>query len=256
MKKLLLSLAASMMVFNVQAQGFTDYKPGGADSPVSGSATNSGAQGSAPSLEKCSAPYGTVAVAQPQDFVQQALSKYGLPPPNNLLRLMIQQSGCFRVVERGIAMQNILQERRLQEGGQLKGDSNMGKGQMKTADYILTAEVAFSEDNTGGMALGAIGGFFGIAGSIAGAVAGGLKFKQASTTMMLADTRSSEQVAAAEGSVEKADWGVGGFLGGVGAGAYTNTPEGKIVAAALLDNYNNIIKSIKSDPSIKPIKSK
>jgi hypothetical protein len=255
MKKILLAFLA-LSAFNIKAQGITDYKPGGADSPVSGSATNSGSQGSAPSLEKCSAPYGTIAVAQPQDFVQQALSKYGLPPPNNLLRLMIQQSGCFRVVERGIAMQNIMQERKLQEGGQLKSDSNMGKGQLKTADYILTAEVAFSEDNSGGMALGAIGGFFGIAGSFAGAIAGGLKFKQASTTMMLADTRTSEQVASAEGSVEKADWGVGGFLGGVGAGAYTNTAEGKIVAAALLDNYNNVVKSIKSDPSIKPMKTK
>lgn len=255
MKKII-AILSGLVVSSAFAQGLTDYKPGGADSPISGSATNSGAQGSAPSLEKCSAPYGTIAVAQPQDYVQQALSKFGLPPPNNLLRLMIQQSGCFRVVERGIAMQNIMQERKLQEGGQLKGDSNMGKGQMKTADYILTAEVAFSEDNTGGVALGAIGGFFGIAGSIAGAIAGGLKFKQASTTMMLADTRSSEQVAAAEGSVEKADWGVGGFLGGVGAGAYTNTAEGKVVAAALLNNYNNIIKSIKSDPSIKPMKTR
>jgi hypothetical protein len=252
----LIVLLSSFIVSSAFAQGLTDYKPGGADSPISGAATNSGSQGAAPSLEKCSAPYGTIAVAQPQDYVQQALSKFGLPPPNNLLRLMIQQSGCFTVVERGIAIQNIMQERKLQEGGQLKGDSNMGKGQMKTADYILTAEVAFSENNSGGVGLGAIGGFFGIAGSIAGAIAGGLKFKQASTTMMLADTRSSAQVAAAEGSVEKADWGVGGFLGGVGAGAYTNTAEGKIVAAALLDNYNNIVKSIKSDPSIRPMKTK
>ena len=67
---------------------------------------------------------------------------------------------------------------------------------------------------------------------------------------MLADSRSGIQVAAAQGSVEKADWGAGGFLGGVGAGAYTNTAEGKVVAAALLDNYNNIVKSIRNMPSL------
>ena len=42
--------------FTIQSsfgQGITDYKAGGANSPVSGSATNSGNQNAAPSLEKC-----------------------------------------------------------------------------------------------------------------------------------------------------------------------------------------------------------
>jgi curli biogenesis system outer membrane secretion channel CsgG len=250
-KNLILVIFYFFTIQSSFSQGITDYKSGGANSPVSGSATNSGNQNAAPSLEKCEKNFGTIAVAQPQDHVSQALSKYGLPAPNNLLRLMIQQSGCFRVVERGVAMENIMQERRLQETGQLRSDSNMSKGQLKTADYILTAEVVFSEDNSAGAAIGAIGSLFGIPG--VGAIAG-LKFKQASTTLMLADTRSGEQIAAAEGSVEKADWGAGGFLGGVGGGAYTNTNEGKIVAAALLDNYNNIVKAIKLDASIKPIR--
>jgi len=30
-----------------------------------------------------------------------------------LLRLMIQQSNCFQIVERGVAMQNLMQERAL-----------------------------------------------------------------------------------------------------------------------------------------------
>jgi len=36
-----------------------------------------------------------------------------------LLRLMIQQSNCFQIVERGLAMQNIMQERQLAQSGQL-----------------------------------------------------------------------------------------------------------------------------------------
>ena len=227
-----------------------NFNAGGAKSPVSGSASASGASGEAPSLEKCDAPMGTIAVAQPQDHVTQALAQYKLPPPNSLLRLMIQQSNCFQIVERGLAMQNIMQERQLAESGQLQSGSNVGGGQLVTADFLITPEVSFSEDNSAGAGLGAIGGMFGGIGAVVGAVASGIKFKQASTTLLVADARSGLQVAAAEGSVEKADWGVAGFLGGVGVGAYTSSNEGKVVAAALLDNYNNIVKAIRSQPQL------
>jgi len=234
------------------SKGF-DYKSGGADSPVSGSASASGTSDEAPSLEKCEAPMGTIAVAEPQEFVSQALARYQLPPPNGLLRLMIQQSNCFQIVERGLAMQNLMQERSLAKSGQLQAGSNVGGGQLVTADFLLTPEVSFSEDNAGGVgaAVSTIGGaLFGTLGSIAGAVVGGMKFKEAQTTLLVADARSGIQVAAAAGSVSKADWGVSGFLGGVGVGAYTSSNEGKVVAAALLDNYNHIVKSIRLQPKL------
>ena len=245
------SLVALTCVASAQDKpGLTDYKPGGADTPISGSASAGGAANEAPSLEKCPKPFGTVAVVEPQDHLTATLQKYNLPPPNGLLRLIIQQSNCFQVVERGVGMQNLMQERALAQGGQLQSGSNVGRGQMVTADFLLTPEVAFSENNAGGAGIGAIGSLFGAVGSVVGAVAAGLKFKQAQTTLLLADTRSGLQVAAAQGNVEKADWGVGGFLGGVGAGAYTNTAEGKVVAAALLDNYNNIVRAIRNQPSL------
>lgn len=230
--------------------GIFDFKPGAAGAPVTGAASSGGVTDAAPSLEKCEKPYGTVAVVQPQDYVSNALAKFNLPPPNNLLRLMIQQSNCFQVVERGLGMQNMVQERQLSQGGQLQSGSNVGQGQLVAADFLLTPEVAFSEGNSGGAAIGAIGSLFGVVGNVVGALASGIKFKQAQTTLMMTDARSGLQVAAAQGSVEKADWGVGGFLGGVGAGAYTNTAEGKVVAAALLDNFNNIIRAIRSQPSL------
>lgn len=242
-----LALAISGSVF---AQGFFDNKLGGANSPVSGSASADGAKNAALALEKCEKPFGTIAVVQPQDQFSAALQRFSLPPPTNLLRLMIQQSNCFQVVERGLGMQNLMQERALAQGGQLQSGSNVGKGQMVTADFLLTPEVNFSEKNAGGAGIGAIGGMFGVFGAVAGAIASGIKFKQASTTLILADARSGLQVAAAEGSNEKADWAVGGFLGGVGAGAYTNTAEGKIVAAALLDNYNNIVRAVRNQPTL------
>ena len=83
------------LAFNVQAEGFFDYKAGGADTPISGSASEDAAVKAAPTLEKCSKPFGTIAVAEPQDYVSQALATYKLPPPTGLLRLIIQQSNLW-----------------------------------------------------------------------------------------------------------------------------------------------------------------
>lgn len=244
-------LAISFVAFTANAQGFFGFKAGGANSPVSGSATEASNANSAPSLEKCERFLGTIAVVEPQDAVSQALQMYKLPAPTQLLRLMIQQSKCFQVVERGMAMQNIQQERALSSGGLLQGGQNMGGSQMVAADFLLTANVQFSESNAGGAGVAAgIGSFFGPVGALVGAVAGGIKEKQASTSILISDARSGIQVAAAEGNVSKTDWGAGGVLGGVGIGAYANTAEGKIVAAALLDNYNNVVKAVRELPSL------
>lgn len=229
------------------------FKEGSADASgaVTGAAGTDGAQNAAPKLEKCSKPIGKIAVYEPQDAVQKTLLSFKLPSPSGLIRLMIQQSNCFIVVERGAGMQNIMQERQLAEGGISRKESNIGKGQLAAADYVLTPEVVFSEGNAGGAggALTAVGGLFGPLGALAGAVAGGVKFKQAQTTLVLSDTRSGVQVAAAQGSSEKADWGVGGMLGGggvgAGLGAYENTAEGKVVASAFLDSWNNIVRSVR-----------
>jgi hypothetical protein len=72
--------------------------------------------------------------------------------------------------------------------------------------------------------------------------------------MLLADARSGVQVAAAEGSTRKADMalGAGLFGGGIGAagGGYGNTNEGKIIAAAFMDNYNKIVDVVRGDESL------
>ena len=103
-------------------------------------------------------------------------------------------------------------------GGELRSSSNMGGGQMVAADFIMTPSVVFSEGNAGGVGGAAVGRLF---GGVAGAVAGGLKFKEAQTSMLVADARSTVQVAAAEGSTKKADMRLGGALFGGGGGAAT-----------------------------------
>ena len=199
-------------------------------------------------VEKCPKKLGAIAVAEPQHGWNH-ISQYGLGSPASLLRMMIQQSGCFDVVERGQAMQNLQQERALASAGEMRQESNVGKGQMQAADFVMTPNVQIGANTSGGL-----GGFLGGKLGIVGAIAGGLKFKDASTSLLIADVRSSIQVAAAEGKASKTDFSIGGwgFGGGAvgGMGGYTSTAEGKLIAASFLDNYNKIVLTIKDQPSL------
>ncbi len=220
----LLALAMAAMAPAALAQTL-----GEGGSAAQGSAGPQGAQNASAQLEKCDAPKGTLAVVEAQSQVIASLGRYGLQSPTGLIRMIVQQSNCFQVVERGVAMQNMMQERALAAGGQMQSDQNIGKGQMVAADFIITPSVVFSENNAGGMG-GAIGGLlgrFGGAGAVIGAVAGGLKFKEAQTSMLLADTRSGIQVAAAEGSAKQTDLHSAARCSGAGAvrrSAATPTP--------------------------------
>ena len=215
------------------------------------------AQETSSTVEKCERPLGTLAVSENQGASQSQLQSYGLGSPVSLLRIMIQQSNCFTVVERGVAMQNLQQERALAANGEMLAGSNVGRGQLQAADFVMTPSVQFTAGDTGGMnaALSSYGGrFLGGLGGIVGGLAGSLKFKEAQTSLLIADVRSGIQVAAAEGMAKKTDFGISGWnWGGAGyssLGGYTNTPEGKMVAASLLDNYNRIVMTVRNQTSL------
>ena len=217
-------------------------------------AGHAAADDSTSNVEKCSRKFGVLAVAEPQGGWGY-LSQYQLGSPAALLRMMVQNSGCFDVVERGQGLQNIQQERALADSGDLRGESNVGKGQMQAADFVMTPQVQIAANNTGGIGGALAGGLLSRVGLGAlGGVAGGLKFKEASTSLLISDVRSSIQVASAEGKATKTDFDVGGWgFGGSTFGAmngYTNTPEGKVIAASLLDNYNKIVVAIRDNTSL------
>jgi len=247
----LAALAAALSSISIGACAQT---LGGGGSVASGGAGPDGSNNANTQLEKCDGPKGTVAVVEPQSQTQANLQRYGLGSPTQVLRMLIQQSNCFQVVERGVAMGNMMQERALANSGELQQNSNIGKGQMAVADFIVNPNVTFSESNAGGMG-GAIGGLIGgRAGAVLGGVAGGVKFKEAETSMLLVDSRSGIQVAAATGSASKADFGgaVGLFGRGGGGtfGGYSNTNEGKMLVASFMDNWNNIVRNIRNNPSL------
>ena len=210
-----------------------------------------GSGGKDGAIEKCDQNLGTLAVSEPQSHMLASLGQYKLGSPATMLRMIAQESNCFTVVERGVGMQNIQQERALASGGMLQQDANMGGGQLQAADFVLTPSLQFS-DTTGGIGA-AVGGLLGrLSGPLAalGGLAGGLKFKEAETTLLLADVRSGIQVASAEGKATKMDFSLGGWgWGGMGwasAGGYSKTPEGKLLAASLLDNYNRIVQQVRN----------
>ncbi|MFM9902878.1 MAG: CsgG/HfaB family protein [Polaromonas sp.] len=233
----------------------TDMQMGNAAAKTvaTGGAAGAASTNANSALEKCAAPLGTVSLIENQSAGWYTIltGEYRLPPTANLLRLLIQQSNCFVIVERSAAGMNAMnRERNLQQSGEMRGGSNFGKGQMVSSDYGLSPEIVFSQDNTGGMSA-ALGGLIGGGGGRAlAAIGGGTKTREASAMLTMIDNRSGVQIAASEGSASKTDFGgFGALFGGTGGGSvggYSNTPQGKVVAAAFMDAYNQMVVSLRS----------
>jgi hypothetical protein len=219
-----------------------------AKTEATGSAGGANSQNANAKLERCDATLGTLAIVEDTSapWYGQLTGQAKLGSTVPVLKLLVQQSNCFVIVERGRAMNNMMQERALEQSGELRQKSNFGKGQMVSADYSLSPSITFSNNNAGGIGAG-LGG---IGGGLLGVVAGSMNFKEASTLLTLVDNRSGVQLAAAEGSARNMDMGfMGGLFGGaLGAagGGYSNTAEGKVIVAAFTDSYNNVVKAVKS----------
>ena len=253
-RKLAVLTAASVAVLLAGCET-TNLKMGSQDAKTvaTGAAGGASASGENTQLEKCASPLGTVSLVENETAGWYTIlrNEYKLPPTANLLRLLIQQSNCFVVVERGAAgMRAMNRERELMGSGQMRGGSNFGGGQMVASDYGMSPEIIFSEDNTGG-GLAALGGILGGGrGAVLAGIGGGMKTREASTMLTLVDNRSGVQVAASEGSASKTDMslfgGIGGFAGAGGLGGYQNTPQGKVITAAFMDAYNQMVRAVRN----------
>ncbi len=230
--------------------GCAQMKTGDSDAKTvaTGSAGGVNSQNANSELEHCDKPLGTLAVVEDQNaaWYGQLTGQYKLGSTVPVLKLLVQQSNCFIVVDRGAAMQVIQGERNLRDSGELRSTSNMGKGQMVAADYAMSPSITFSNNDAGG----ANAGLASFGGGWLGLLAGGLKFKEASTLLTIVENRSGVQVAAAEGSAKNTDFSLfggafGGALGGAGGG-YKNTAEGKVIVGAFTDSYNNIVRAVKN----------
>ena len=248
----LAAIGAAALLAGCETTNLKMGSAGGADTVATGGAGGATSSGENTQLEKCAAPLGTVSLVENETAGWYTIlrNEYRLPPTANLLRLMVQQSNCFVVVERGAAgMRAMSRERELMQSGQMRQGSQMGGGQMVASDYGLSPEIVFNEGNTGGIG-GALGGLFGGGGAVLGAVAAGTKTREANVMLTLVDNRSGVQVAASEGSASKTDFGGMGALFGGGAGAglggYQNTPQGKVITAAFMDAYNQMVVALRN----------
>ena len=126
---------------------------------------------------------------------------------------------------------------------------------MVASDYGLSPEIIFSDNNTGGGAatLGALLG--GRGGMALAALGGSMRTREASAMLTLVDNRSGVQVGASEGSASKTDMdifaGLGGSRAGGALGGYQSTPQGKVIAAAFMDAFNQMVRSLRNYKSQK-----
>ena len=202
-------------------------------------------------IPTCAKPLGTISVLEPEDATDW-WSGQQLPAPSKLIKVFVNKSRCFTLVDRGAGLEAAQRERDLAAGGELRNRSNVGKGQMKAADYVMVPDLISANRNAGGNAIGGLLG--GLVGGRAGAAIGGLDFKRktADVVLTITDVRSTEQVAMAEGSAKKTDigWGAGGGLwgwsgwGAAGASGYANTEIGQVITLAYLQAYTDVVAQL------------
>jgi len=206
-------------------------------------------------IPQCTHRLGTLAIVPPD---QEWWRELNLGSPEAIIKVFVQQSGCFTLVNRDRAMQSRAMERALAEQGELQRGSNMGAGQVKAADYFLQPDIVSTNKNSGGGGAGAaVGGLLGHLGGWAGtvgAVAGGINVKkgEANVTLSLVNARTTEEEALTEGYARKTDvsWGAGGGAGwwggfaAAGGYGYQDTAIGQIIVLAYLDAYKKLVAQL------------
>jgi curli biogenesis system outer membrane secretion channel CsgG len=194
----------------------------------------------------CTHKIGTLAVHEPDNHWWEG---YGLESPEALIKVFVMRSGCFTMVDRGKGLQAVQQERALAGEGDLQQGSNMGRGQIKAADYVLVPDIVSQNGNAGGTNIGGMLG--GLIGHGAGAILGGINIskKTADVVLTITNVRTTEQEAMEEGHADKTDvgFGIGGGggtwsgFGAAGASSYANTDIGQVVTLAYLQAYTKLV---------------
>ena len=169
MRKLMIAAAAAAMAFSVSPAFAGPDKSSGRKDQDRGMRE----------MPHCTKPLGTIAMVEPEN---QWWRQYSLGSPEAIIKVFVQESNCFTLVNRGRSMQSRAMERALADNGELQRGSNMGKGQVRAADFLLEPNIVTTNDNSGGSNVGgAIGGvlsrFGGGGARVIGALAGGVNIK-------------------------------------------------------------------------------
>lgn len=238
-------------------------------SPAAAQTSNTGASQSrkmqtnaTQQIPTCARPLGVLAIVEPET---QWWRELNLGSPEAIIKVFVQNSRCFTIVNRGRSMQSRAMERALADSGELQQGSNLGKGQVKAADFFLEPNIVSANKNSGGggfgAAAGALGGLFGGGGSFVGGLVGGINVKkgEANVTLSVVNARTTEEYVV-EGYARKKDisWGAGGgggWWGGfaaAGGHGYQNTEIGQVIVLAYLDAYTKLVGQLGGIPQGAP----
>jgi curli biogenesis system outer membrane secretion channel CsgG len=209
-----------------------------------GAAAGETASGASDKLERCTKTLGVLRIEEDTNaqWYRYYYPRLGSTAP--LLNMMIMQSNCFVVVERGTGERSINDETRRSRGDEARESGTRGKGQQVVADYLLKPEIVMANRNNEGFKLGAIKipGLAGLGGV-------SVKSSEAGTVLTLVDIRSTVRLAAAEGYSKNSSYGLAGFGGGhagvLAGSAYANTDEGKLISSAFADAYNKLVVALR-----------
>jgi curli biogenesis system outer membrane secretion channel CsgG len=216
-------------------------------------------------IPTCARPLGVIAIVEPEN---QWWRELNLGSPEAIIRIFVQRSGCFTLVNRGRSLQSRAMEKALSEQGELQAGASVAKkGQVRAADFFLEPNIVSSNSNSGGGGVGgalggAIGGLFGgSAGRAIGGLAGGISVKkgEANVTLSVVNAATTEETAV-EGYFRKRDlsWAGGGGVGwwggfaAAGATGYQNTEIGQIIVLAYLDAYKKLVTQLGGIPAAAP----
>jgi hypothetical protein len=213
-------------------------------------------------IPRCARKIGSLAIVEPDN---QWWRELNLGSPEAILRVFVQQSGCFTLVNRGRSMQSRAMEKALAEDGELRRGSQVEKKhQVIAAQYFMEPNIVSTNKNSGGGGfggvLGGVLGHMGGAASVVGGIAGGINVKkgEANVTLSLVNAATTEEEALTEGYYRKRDLSFGGaggagWWGGFGAAGgygYQNTEIGQIIVLAYLDAYKKLVTQLGGQPVV------
>lgn len=254
-------------------------RPSGPPPPVSSGAAGGGsAVGADASLQTCQAPVGTVRLQDAQagsdtgttetasnETIQSVvvlLKQINSMAPKDkpvaganvsidALRLLIQQSNCLVIVDRGASESAASDEKRRARspGGEVRDGASMGGGQEVAADFVLRAQVLdLGSTGSSGFSMTSWIPFKALGGA-----AGNQSVTQAKVQLVLSDVRGKTQLAVSQGEGSGKNTGLatsvlGRFGAGLGGGKLStesSTSPSTVVLQAYADAYNKLVPAMR-----------
>ncbi|WP_294195797.1 CsgG/HfaB family protein [uncultured Sphingomonas sp.] len=194
----------------------------------------------------CTRKLGTLSIVDGDN--SSYWTAWNLAPPSKLLKVLVQRSGCFNLVDRGSGLNAAEKERAIGGNLGLQRGANVGQGQIKAADYVMVAEVQGANGDVGGS--GVAGGIGGLLGGRVGGLLGGIKSKklEANTVLSLTNVRTTETIATEEGYAAKNNLSLGGggffAVAGAAGGGYDNTDIGRVVTLSFIQAYAKMVGAL------------